>query len=268
MKNDTLSFTVDLAREAGALLKEYFRVDGVASSIKPDRSLVTRADIEADELIRSAIHKGYPDDGILSEEESTYFPEGFKNVWVIDPLDGTTNYSLGLHYWGVSIARFRDGQPQFSVVYFPIMDEMFAAQRGQGATLNGEKHTVPDPQENAPASFFAHCSRTCKRYHVEIPYKRRSLGAAAYHICTVAKGSAIISLEVTPKLWDIAGAWLVVEEAGGSITTLAGGEPFPALTGVDYQYQPYTTLAAANPDLLDQAQKGLIPRTEFSEFRK
>jgi len=70
----------------------------------------------------------------------------------------------------------------------------------------------------------------------------------------------VIALETTPKLWDIAGAWLVVKEAGGEITTLSGGNPFPAHPGADYQDQPFTTLAAANPSLLEQAKHGLIPK--------
>jgi myo-inositol-1(or 4)-monophosphatase len=79
----------------------------------------------------------------------------------------------------------------------------------------------------------------------------------------VAKGSAILALETTPKLWDIAGAWLVVQEAGGSITTLEGGNPFPVRPGVEYQNKPFVTLAAATPTLLEQAQKGLIRKGPF-----
>jgi len=262
--DDTLQFSINIAKQAGQLLRKYFRVDGVEAELKPDQSPVTQADLEADEYIQNAIRRKYPRDGILSEETCTAYPEDSAHVWVVDPLDGTTNFTLGLHYWGVSIARFQEGTPHTAVVYFPIVDELFAAQRGKGATLNGTPHQVPPPEENSPSSFFAHCSRTCHRYQVTIPYKRRSLGAAAYHLCTVAKGSAIIALETTPKIWDIAGAWLVVEECGGSITTLEGGQPFPAQPGLEYNDQPFTTLAAANTTLLDQAEEGLIPKTTFS----
>lgn len=259
-----LTFAVDVAKETGSLLRDYFEVDGVPVRLKADRSLVTKADLEADALIRKAIQKKYPQDGILSEEGDTFYPDGHPHVWVVDPLDGTTNFSLGLHYWGVSIARLEKGHPQSAVLYFPIIDECYVAQRGEGLELNGKKYHVPDPQRQTSRSFFAHCSRTPKRYQVNIPYKTRSLGAAAYHLCAVAKGSAIIALETTPKIWDIAGAWLVVQEAGGSITTLEGGNPFPLHPGVEYRNKPFVTLAAATPSLLEQAQQGLI-RKELSK---
>ncbi len=263
MDNEILTFAIDLAKETGALLREYFEVDGVPGRLKEDQTLVTRADLEADELIRKAIQKKYPQDGILSEEGDTSYPKGHSHVWVVDPLDGTTNFSLGLHYWGVSLARFEGGHPHTAAVYFPIVDELYAAQRGGGLELNGEKHRIPNPKQNNPKSFFAHCSRTYNCYQVNLPYKSRSLGAAAYHLCTVAKGSAIIALETTPKIWDIAGAWLVVQEAGGCISTLKGGKPFPALSGIDYQDKPFTTLATASPTLLKRAQKGLIPKVSY-----
>ncbi len=253
-----LTFVTDLAKETGALLTNYFEMDGLPGRLKADHSLVTKADLEADKLIRKAIQKKYPLDGILSEEGDTFYPDGHPHVWVVDPLDGTTNFSLGLHYWGVSIARFEEGHPQSAVLYFPIIDECYVAQRGEGLELNGNQCHVPDPQHHAPTSFFAHCSRTPKQYQINIPYKTRSLGAAAYHLCAVAKGSAIIALETTPKIWDIAGAWLVVQEAGGSITTLEGGNPFPAHPGLEYGDKPFVTLAAATPSHLAQAQKGLI----------
>ncbi|MFO7943246.1 MAG: inositol monophosphatase family protein [Anaerolineales bacterium] len=260
MNNEITSFAVQVANETGNLLQDFFQLNGVKSSLKADHSLVTQADLEADKLIRKAIRESYPQDGILSEEQNTSYPSGHSCVWVVDPLDGTTNFSLGLHYWGVSIARFRDGHPQTAVVYFPVVDELYAAQRGEGLLLNGVKHFIPEAQKYKSQSFFAHCSRTFQRYQVNIPYKTRSLGAAAYHICAVAKGSAILALETTPKLWDIAGAWLVVKEGGGSITTLKGGKPFPAIPGVEYQNKPFVTLAAANPSLLKKAQQGLIPK--------
>lgn len=264
MTEDTLAFSINLARETGELLKDYFKVNGVFVELKSDHSLVTKADLDADQMIRDAIHSQYPQDGILTEETATHYPEDFTHVWVIDPLDGTTNFSLGLHYWGVSIARFKEGHPQTAAVYFPIMDELYVAQKGEGMWLNGDPYRVPNPDNNSPGPFFAHCSRTCQRYHVQIPYKRRSLGAAAYHLCTVAKGSAILALETTPKLWDIAGAWLVIQESGGVVTTLEGAEPFPVVPGADYQHRPFTTLAAATPSLLEEAQENLIPKTTLN----
>ena len=91
-----LDFAVELARTAGQVLLGHFSLCGSPATRKKDRSVVTAADIEADQLIRNAIINRYPDDGVLSEEIQTIFPVNKRVVWVVDPLDGTTNYSLGL----------------------------------------------------------------------------------------------------------------------------------------------------------------------------
>ena len=253
MSHSPLPFAANLAEETGTLLKEYFHRQSLASELKSDNSLVTEADLAADRLLRQAIQREYPHDGILSEEGGTTYPNGYTHVWVIDPLDGTTNFSLGLHYWGVSIARLRDGYPETAAVYFPLVDELYTAQRGQGAFLNGEPLRIKDPKLNSPNSFFACCSRTHKYYRVNLPYKTRMLGSAVYHLCAVAKSAAIIAFEATPKLWDIAGGWLIVREAGGSVQTLTGESPFPAEPGCEYAQKSFPTLAAADPRLVEKS---------------
>ena len=98
--NEPFDFTKKLATEAGKTLLGFYRASGIEQSRKADKTVVTEADLAADEMIRTAIRKEYPQDGILSEEENTTYPSGKRFVWVIDPLDGTTNFSLGLHHWG------------------------------------------------------------------------------------------------------------------------------------------------------------------------
>ena len=261
MTNSILTFTTNLAKETGALLKEYFQRQGLDARLKSDNSLVTEADLAADRLIRRAIQKEYPNDGILSEEKVTAYPNGYTQVWVIDPLDGTTNFSLGLHYWGVSIARLHNGRPETAAVYFPLVDELYTAQEGQGAFLNGEPLHTKDASLNNPNSFFACCSRTYKYYQVNLPYKTRTLGSAVYHFCAVAKGAAIVAFEATPRLWDLAGGWLIVREAGGVIQALDEKAPFPAQEGYEYEKRGFSTLAAANPQLMKEAQEKLIFKT-------
>ncbi|MEA2008094.1 MAG: inositol monophosphatase family protein [Chloroflexota bacterium] len=261
MPNSILTFTTALAKEAGALLKEYFPRQGLDSHLKSDNSLVTEADLAADRLIRQAIQKEYPNDGILSEEKGTVYPNGYTQVWVIDPLDGTTNFSLGLHYWGVSIARLRNGRPETAAVYFPLVDELYTAQEGQGAFLNGEPLHIRGASLNNPNSFFACCSRTYKNYRGNLPYKTRTLGSAVYHLCAVAKGAAIVAFEATPRLWDLAGGWLIVREAGGVIQTLDEKAPFPAQEGYEYEKRGFPTLAAATPQLMKESQDQLTPKT-------
>lgn len=259
MAHSPLPFAANLAKESGALLTEYFHRQSLSSELKSDHSLITEADLAADRLIRKAIRKEYPKDGILSEEEGTVYVDGYTNTWVIDPLDGTTNFSLGLHYWGVSIARLQEGYPEIAAVYFPLVDELYVAQQNQGAFLNGKPLQIKNPKVNTPNSFFACCSRTYKHYEVNIPYKTRSLGSAIYHLCAVAKSAAIIAFEATPKLWDLAGGWLIVQEAGGSIQAFKGKKPFPAQPGFDYAKKPIPTLATATLDLMNLGQEKLTP---------
>ena len=109
-----LNFIRDLAHETGQLLLEYFNLDGIHTERKADNTAVTEADLAADRLITDAIRSQYPDDAILSEEALVPIEDPNRPTWVVDPLDGTTNFSLGLPIWGVSIARVVDGYPMYS----------------------------------------------------------------------------------------------------------------------------------------------------------
>ena len=255
-----LSFATNLAHQTGELLLEYFSPRGRKASLKPDRTFVTEADIAADRLITAAIQENFPDDTLLSEELNPEIGKETSAVWVIDPLDGTTNFSLGLHYWGTSIARLVDGWPQLAALYFPLFDELYSTQKDRGARLNGETLLIKPPDRSQPTSFFSCCSRTFRRYDVKIPYKTRILGAASYTLCAVARGSAIVGFEATPKLWDIAGGWLLVKEAGGMIETLDGTQPFPLLPGRDYGKCNYPILTAATPEEIKKARSQIKPK--------
>ena len=261
MSSNLLDFSTHLIKKAGTLLTKYFSQQNLESDFKSDNSLVTEADLAADNLIRESIENAYPDDGILSEESGTIFPKNHDYVWVIDPLDGTTNFSLGLQYWGVSIARLKNGQLEMGCVYFPLINEFYMAVKGQGAFLNGDLIKIDDPKENDPKPFFACCSRTYKNYTVNIPYKTRILGAATYNLCAVANSVAILAFEATPKLWDIAAAWLIIQESGGTVQTLNKIQLFPTETGHNYEIIDLPTLAAASPALYKKSSTQLIPKT-------
>lgn len=255
---DVLEFASGLALSTGKLLMEYYQPTGIKTRLKGDRTALTEADLAADRLIHERIQEFYPKDGILTEEADTVFPKGKRAVWVADPLDGTTNFSLGLHYWGVSLARLVEGEPDTAALYFPALGELFTAQRGQGAYLNGEPLHTKTPDAEQPFAFFSCCSRTHRRYDVGIRYKTRILGSAAYGLTTVARGSAVLALEVTPKIWDFAASWLVTREAGGLIQALGGQEIFPLGAGIDYGLRPYPILAAATPKLQAEAMGKIV----------
>ena len=259
MKN-ILDFTTEIAEAAGQLLLNYYRPAGIAVTLKPDRTVLTEADLAADQLLQNAIRSAFPDDGIISEEAGTLYPRDKGAVWVIDPLDGTTNFSLGLHYWGVSIARIVDGRPVVGALCFPLLGEMLAASKGEGAFLNGSRLEISPPTADQPVSFFSCCSRTVRHYEVSLKYKTRIFGSAAYDLATVARGSAILAFEATPKIWDFSASWLIVEEAGGVIAPLTGESPFPLIAGRDYGARSFPLLAAASPELWAEGRSKLKKR--------
>ena len=255
-----LTFITRLAIQTGNLLRDSFKLSGTQTHYKFDHTVVTHADLAADELISQAIHEQYPDEGLISEELQPESMQLKNAVWVVDPLDGTTNFSLGLPVWGVSIARLVAGWPETTALYFPLLDELYTAQRGAGSTFNNVPLHLEPEMVNRPATFFACCSRTHRRYHITIPYKTRILGSAAYNFCILGRGIALMSFEARAKIWDIAGAWLVIKESGGEIETRDGSTPFPLLPGVDYRKRSFPVLAAQTPGLLAQARAQIQPK--------
>jgi myo-inositol-1(or 4)-monophosphatase len=260
----TLALAIQIAQNTGKFLLEAYQRQGFKVALKEDHSIVTEADLAADHKISSVLKESFPSDAILSEElqpgleseDALHAPA----VWIIDPIDGSTNFSLGLHYWGVLISRLINGWPDLAVYYFPAVDELYWAQRGQGAYLNEQAIHVRSPEASRPLSFFTCCSRTHRLYEVSIPYKTRILGSTAYGLCCLARGIALIDFEATPKIWDIAGGWLLISEAGGSVETLDGSQPFPLRAGVDYAHQDFPLLSAATPYLLAKAKSQIKPR--------
>jgi myo-inositol-1(or 4)-monophosphatase len=252
-----LEFATELALQTGALLKKYYNPAGLQASRKLDNSVVTEADLAADRLISQSIHEQYPQDEIISEESGSSIKSELSPIWVIDPLDGTTNFSLGLPVWGVSIARLIDGLPQLGVLFFPLINELYIASLGSGATLNHSPIHTREPDPSQPMSFFACCSRSFRNYNISIPYKPRIMGSACYSFCLVARGSALLGFEATPKIWDLAAAWLLVKEAGGTIFAFDGSSPFPVSLNVDYNVTNYPTLAASTSKGFEFGKKNI-----------
>jgi len=259
----SLEFAVDLSRRTGSLLLEYFSPEGLTPTLKADKTVVTEADLAADRLISSAISQHFPQEAIISEELQPELSAHSPAVWVVDPLDGTSNFSLGLPIWGISIARVVGGIPNIAVVNFPAIGEFYTAELGQGARLNDNSIRVKPPIPGQPTSFFSCCARTFRRYEVNLRYKCRVLGSAAYTWCAVARGTAVIGFEATPKIWDLAGGWLVVQEAGGAIAAYDEVQAFPLVVGWDYRQRNFPTLMAASPELLEQARAQIKPKQSF-----
>jgi myo-inositol-1(or 4)-monophosphatase len=261
---DPFTFAVQLALQTGNLLRQFYKPEGIHTSQKPDHTVVTEADWAADKLISQEIKSKFPKDEIISEESSHLIEKDRNPIWIIDPLDGTTNFSLGLSIWGVSIARIVDSLPELGVLYFPLINEIYTAHRGVGSFLNQKSITVKAPDPSQPMSFFACCSRTFRHYNISIPYKPRILGSAAYTFCLVARGSALVGFEAIPKIWDLAAAWLLVEQAGGVMDAFEGSPAFPISFDEDFSQVNYPTLAAANQDVFLSCKNKIQRKSKFA----
>lgn len=257
-------FVNSLAKETGDKLVQIAVNTSLNLSFKADQSIVTEADRTADKFIHDAIQKNFPGEPVLSEELQPVLPSNLNlaenYTWIIDPLDGTTNFSLRLPYWGVSIACLQNGYPFIGAIYFPLLDELFSAQEGFGAFLNGKLIRSDDARLYQQISVFSCCSRTYNQYKVTVPYKTRIFGSTCYSLCSIAKGISILGFEATPKIWDIAAGWLVVTEAGKEIEILNNDSPFPVKANVDYTAINFPTIAAASQKILARGKDQIIPK--------
>lgn len=221
------SFALHLAREAGELIAQMRRDADLTHSFKQGTELVTSADLAADKMICAAIKAQYPDHIIISEESApdTGDVQALEQpLWIIDPIDGTVNYAHGHFQSAVSIAFARQGQVELGVVYNPFVDEMFHAERGQGAFLNDQAISVSGLTElnrAIVATGFPYVKDKIDpmverlRQVVSQCADLRRLGSAALDICWLAAGRLDAYYE-SLSLWDFAAARLIAEEAGAS----------------------------------------------------
>jgi len=232
----------EIAREAGGRLRE-FLAQGVETEYKGDVDLVTVADRTVEKLIRTRIGEAWPDHGIYGEEGTR---EGMERVfrWYVDPLDGTTNFAHGVPHFCVSMgleqriirsgATDEDGKLVAGVIYDPMRDELFCAEAGRGAFLNGKKlrvSPIPDLAESLVATGFPsrkrHDNPNIHFYH-EFTLRShgvRRAGSAALDLAYVASGRFQAFWEFNLNPWDTAAGILLLEEAGGKVTDFSGG-PF------------------------------------------
>jgi myo-inositol-1(or 4)-monophosphatase len=232
MTDDLLALAMTAARAAGALLRERFRAPqtDVATKTSPT-DMVSDVDRSAEAMIFEGIRSERPDDSILGEESGEAFgPSGLR--WVVDPLDGTTNYLFGIPHWAVSIACEDASGPFAGVVFDPLRDELFCARRDTGATLNGDPINVSDATDITRALIgtgfsYRHEERAAGAEllpHV-LPGVRdiRRAGAAALDLAWVAAGRLDGFYESGLAPWDRAAGALIAREAGARI------EPMPAI---------------------------------------
>ncbi|MEO1070463.1 MAG: inositol monophosphatase family protein [Cyanobacteria bacterium J06638_6] len=253
--HQVLAFAEATTATVGQKLLEDF--GQVQADLKADGSLVTRCDRWSDDTLRGAIQQQFPDHGVLSEEVEHIFP-ATDWCWIIDPIDGTTNFTRGIPVWGISLGLLYRGVPVFGYVAMPPLGQSFygywPGQSGlempSGAYCNGRSMQVSEaaPDKN---QFFSLCARSTSVLAHPFPCKIRMLGSAAYNLLIVGAGWAIGAVEATPKIWDIAAVWAIVQAAGATWVPLDDIQPFPLEVGQDYSRRPYPTLATAQAPLVD-----------------
>ncbi|HSG30356.1 MAG TPA: inositol monophosphatase family protein [Thermodesulfobacteriota bacterium] len=227
---------LDLAKksalEAGELLLQYL---GKITSyeLKSPKSVLTEADTAAEKLIINTIKSQYPDHGILAEESGDNV-KGAKNIWIIDPLDGTTNFAHAYPFFSVSIALQIDGEVVVGVIYNPVKKELFSAHKGKGAYLNNNPISVSKVDDlelsHLVTGFVYEHDWMVKKnleYFEQFIYKSQAVrrdGSAALDLCYVACGRFDGFWEMGLNPWDTAAGVLILREAGGIVTNFSGTE--------------------------------------------
>ena len=232
-----LALATRLARDAGAIQRERWGSELEISTKSADVDLVTEVDRACEALIVDAIEKERPGDAILAEEGGGHDRAGATWRWVIDPLDGTTNFAHAYPCFCVSIGVERDGETEVAAVFNPVLGELFHAVRGEGAYLDGQRIRASRETElgrSLVATGFAYDRRQSERDNLEelasFLARARAIrrdGSAALDLCAVACGRLDGYWEFKLAPWDVAAGRLVVTEAGGRVSD-ARGEPAPA----------------------------------------
>ncbi|MCP4201402.1 MAG: inositol monophosphatase [bacterium] len=229
---DRLETAREAARTGGRILRETFRQGNLEIERKAAHDFVTSADRASEEAILDLLKREYPGDQVLSEEEGLVgAPSDYQ--WIIDPLDGTTNFLRGLAAYGVSVACRRAGEVVLGVVFDPVNDRLYCAERGAGAECNGRRIEV-SRREGLDGAFlatgFPFKAREGLDLYLEI-FRRVFLDASAIRRC----GAAVLDLAHTAagvydgffefrlSAWDLAAGALLIEEAGGRVSDLDGG---------------------------------------------
>ena len=224
-----------IARAAGGVLMSHFdRLEETQIDFKGRRDLVTVADRESEELILAEIAQTFPDHAVLAEESGEHGSTGEGPVWIVDPLDGTTNFVHRIPMFAVSIGVFEAGRPLAGCVYAPRLDELFLAGSGRGTRLNGELVRVSatsDLMDALLTTGFAYRVGELERDNLDnfchlIPRTRavRRCGSAAVDLAYTACGRYDGFWELHLSPWDVAAGAICVLESGGVVTDFDGGE--------------------------------------------
>lgn len=251
--DDYLCVCEEAARTGGRIVQDWVGKFDVRK--KGPADLVTQADFASQEAVRHAVLGAFPEHSLLGEETSPdQAAVRTEYRWIVDPLDGTTNFVHGVPHYCISLALERNGVLQVGAVYDPVMDECFSAAAGQGARLNGQPIRTSEvtdiaealaavgfpPKIEADAPDLLVFTKMLNRCQAI-----RRTGSSALNLCYLAAGRYDMYWSYATKIWDVAAGVLIVREAGGAVTSPTGGE---------FILEEASFLAAANPKLLTQLQ--------------
>lgn len=237
-------------RQAGAAIVRIADEHYQTAATQADRTVVTKADLEADRILREALTAAFPDYGWLSEEtkdDDRRF--ACRRVWIVDPMDGTREFVLKIPEFAVSVALVEDGRPVLGVIYNPLNQDLYEAVQGGGTKLNDRPVQCDHALEGKPLVEVSRSDIEKGRFAAfENDLDLRPCGSIAYKLARLAAGQADSALSVTPKNeWDIAAGVILVTEAGGRVTDL---------DGQTYVFNQKDTLVhgvvAATPESYDQ----------------
>jgi myo-inositol-1(or 4)-monophosphatase len=264
MQKPAVNVMVKAARAAGnVLLRSMTRLDAINVVEKDRLDYASEVDEQAEQTILRELRRAYPDAAFLGEETGIQGRQG-GTLFVIDPLDGTSNYLHGIPHWCVSIAMIEHGEAQHAVIFDPLRNELFTASRGSGALLNDRRIRVserkdlsgallatgfpPRERERAPAQL--ECLRELLRSIEDV----RRTGSAALDLAYVACGRFDGYFESGVKPWDIAAGVLLVREAGGRICDFKGAATGP----LDTRGLHGRSIVAGNPKVSAELQKVIV----------
>jgi myo-inositol-1(or 4)-monophosphatase len=256
VRSAVINVMVKAAQKAARdLVRDFGEVEQLQVSQKGPADFVSSADLKAERTLRQELSRARPDYGLLMEESAPTEGDG-RHRWIVDPLDGTTNFLHGIPHFAISIGLERDGELVAGVIYDPIKDEMFSAEKGGGAFLNDRRLRVSGRRDIAQAVIatgIPHVARgDHKSYLVMLEAVMaqvagvRRFGAAALDLAYVAAGRCDGYFEQGLQPWDIAAGLLLVREAGGYVSEITGGHGMmqsgSVLAANDHMHLPLGTL--------------------------
>ena len=273
MLNPVVIIMVKAARQGGnVLLRNINKLDSLNVVEKERLDYASEVDADAEKAVIKELKRAYPDYSVLGEESGGQAGKNGRYTWVIDPLDGTSNYLRGFPHYCVSIALVDNGEPTDAVIFDPLRNELFTASRGSGAQLNERRIRVSDrkdlagttigtgfaPRERARAGAQLECVRELLVQAEDV----RRTGSAALDLAYVACGRSDAYFEAGVKAWDIAAGVLLVREAGGKVCDYRGA----SLPRLDFQGAKGHQVVAGNIKVCEALQKAIVTSGYAASF--